>query len=91
MSRERRFATRTDVSVEAIVTLQDPQGSPLACTGKVRDYSQTGMRLDLERPVAMGTSLRVAVNGQHVEGTVRYCTSVRKRYMVGIEFPNTTS
>lgn len=86
MSRERRVNPRRYTEAEAVIRWMDSKGSPTACVGIVRDYSRTGLRLDMGRPVALGSSLSVRVNGHQFAGAVRYCTPAQSHYSVGIEF-----
>jgi hypothetical protein len=66
----------------ALLVGEEPVDAELA------DYSTEGARLRLDRPVKIGTVVRLVVGTDEFRGVVRYCTVEpdRAEYTVGVRF-----
>ena len=64
------------------------EGQSFYLPAKCLDISQSGVRLDLERAIAVGTLVQLESPAFQVAGVavVRRCEQVRMRYVVAIEF-----
>jgi hypothetical protein len=56
------------------------------CLAVLEDISASGACVQMERPLEIDTSVKVAYGGGHLAGKVRYCVFRSIGYFVGIEF-----
>jgi hypothetical protein len=56
------------------------------CLAVLEDISTSGACVQMERPLEIDTSVKVAYGGGHLSGKVRYCVFRSIGYFVGIEF-----
>ena len=64
------------------------EGQSFHLPAKCMDISQSGVRLELERSIAVGTLVQLESPAFRVAGVavVRRCDQVRLRYVLAIEF-----
>ena len=67
------------------VCWKEPPGRKCRSTALLEDISPSGMCLQFEVPVAIGTRVHVHCPGDKFSGTVRYCAYREIGYFVGIE------
>jgi PilZ domain len=77
--RESRFQTDRPV---AITLFGEPD---TRITGRIRNISGKGIGLELERPVAAGTALKVELEDGLLLGEVIYCRQDEVSYYAGVE------
>jgi hypothetical protein len=56
------------------------------CLAVLEDISTSGACVQMERPLEIDTSVKVAYGGGHLSGKVRYCIFRSIGYFIGIEF-----
>ena len=64
---------------------RDPEGRESSSTALLEDISPSGMCLQFEIPVPIGTQVEVCCPADKLAGTVRYCVYREIGYFVGIE------
>ncbi len=64
---------------------KDPEGRKCKSTALLEDISPSGMCLQFEIPVSIGTHVNINCPGDKLAGTVRYCVYREIGYFVGIE------
>jgi hypothetical protein len=67
------------------VCWKEPPGRKCKSTALLEDISKSGMCLQFEMPLAIGTQVQVHCPGDKLSGTVRYCVYREIGYFVGIE------
>lgn len=67
------------------VSWKEPPGRKCKATALLEDISASGMCLQFEIPLAIGTPVQVNCPGHKLSGVVRYCTYREIGYFVGIE------
>lgn len=67
------------------VCWKDPAGRKCKSTALLEDISPSGMCLQFEIPVSIGTVVQVNCSGDKLTGTVRYCVYREIGYFVGVE------
>jgi hypothetical protein len=67
------------------VCWKEPAGYPRKSTALLEDISPSGMGLQFEIPVSVGTHVEVHCPGDKLAGIVRYCVYREIGYFVGIE------
>jgi hypothetical protein len=67
------------------VCWKEPTGRKCKSTALLEDISKSGMCLQFEMPLAIGTHVQVHCPGDKLSGTVRYCVYREIGYFVGIE------
>lgn len=89
-SPERRCEIRFKTTQNAIVTTLD--GTAQTTAGSILDVSTRGMRLKLDRPLAVGAPVRIDVEADLILGEIRYCTQQDGcTYELGIEIAHILS
>ena len=85
--RDRRFDLRQEF-LDDQVTLEwsDPTGAPSQCTGTLCDLSVSGVRIKVEHPIRLQTSVGLTVRGKELRGKVQYCTHAQTNFMLGVAF-----
>jgi hypothetical protein len=66
------------------VCWKEPAGRTCKSTALLEDISPSGMCLQFEIPVSIGTHVEVHCPGDKLSGTVRYCVYREIGYFVGI-------
>ncbi len=84
--RDRRFEPRQESSVPVEVHWTDAAGPEQMCAGILRDFSRTGARIQIARPVRLQTFVRVIVRNTELKGRVHYCVRSLAGYMLGLQF-----
>jgi hypothetical protein len=86
LMRDRRFELRhvTNQPVELRWTGAD--GSDQGCAGTMRDFSRSGARIELDRPVPVQTAVQVALGEQKLGTRIASCVRAKAAYLVGVEF-----
>jgi hypothetical protein len=67
------------------VRWQEPAGRKLKSTALLEDISPSGMCLQFEVPLPLGTHVHVYCPGDKLTGIVRYCVYREIGYFVGVE------
>jgi hypothetical protein len=67
------------------VRWKEPAGRKCKSTALLEDISPSGMCLQFEIPVSIGTRVDVQCTGDKLAGVVRYCVYREIGYFVGIE------
>ncbi len=67
------------------VCWKEPPGRKRKSTALLEDISKSGMCLQFEVPLAIGTHVQIHCPGDKLAGTVRYCVYREIGYFVGIE------
>jgi hypothetical protein len=67
------------------VCWKEPAGRKCKSTALLEDISPSGMCLQFETPVSIGTHVHVHCPGDRLTGIVRYCVYREIGYFVGIE------
>ncbi len=67
------------------VSWKERSGRPCKSTALLEDISRSGMCLQFEIPVSIGTRVHVRCPGEKLAGTVRYCVYREIGYFVGVE------
>lgn len=67
------------------VCWQEPGGRKFRSTALLEDISPSGMCLQFEIPLSLGTHVNVNCPGNKLPGMVRYCVYREIGYFVGIE------
>src|SRR5438105_7025690 len=70
---DRRSETRLMCADMVGVQWQDESGKKCNCTGLLEDISASGACLQMDDPIALGTSLAIKYRKGHLEGSVCYC------------------
>ena len=83
---DRRSETRLMCADMVGVQWQDESGKKCNCTGLLEDISASGACLQMDDPIALGTSLAIKYRKGHLEGSVCYCFFREIGYWVGVEF-----
>jgi hypothetical protein len=68
------------------VCWKDQAGRKKTATGLLEDISPSGVCLQMEAPVALGTAIRWSCADREFKGNVRYCVYREIGYFVGVEF-----
>ena len=82
---DRRFEFRI-ITNDPVEVRWEESGNGKVLEGQFCDRSLSGARIQLERAIRVLTPIRLRTGGEDLKGTVRYCTRVQTRYMLGIEF-----
>lgn len=79
--RDRRFEPRygTNEPVEL-------SWSGDAVGGVLRDFSRSGARIDVDRPIPVGTTAQMTIRGEQLRVEVRSCEQSPSGYTAGVEF-----
>lgn len=72
------------------VCWKDASGRKFKATALLEDISRSGMCLQFEVPVTVGTAVHVHCPGEKMDGVVRYCVYREIGYFVGVELEKTT-
>ena len=83
---DRRFERRFSREESAEVRWKDATGAEARAIARLKDVSQSGASLILDRPIRMGSVVAVVFGGREHKGDVRYSTSRNGEYLIGIEF-----
>jgi hypothetical protein len=67
------------------VCWKEPTGRKCKSTALLEDISPSGMCLQFEIPVGIGTHVHVHCPGEKLAGVVRYCVYREIGYFVGVE------
>ena len=67
------------------VCWKEHSGRKYRSTALLEDISRSGMCLQFEAPVAIGTHVDIQAPGEKLAGTVRYCVYREIGYFVGVE------
>lgn len=67
------------------VCWKEPTGRKYKATALLEDISRSGMCLQFEVPVAVGTEVQIHCPGEKLAGLVRYCVYREIGYFVGVE------
>ncbi|HLY18124.1 MAG TPA: PilZ domain-containing protein [Bryobacteraceae bacterium] len=67
------------------VCWKEPPGHKRKSTALLEDISRSGMCLQFEIPLAIGTHVQLHCPGEKLAGVVRYCVYREIGYFVGIE------
>jgi hypothetical protein len=65
---------------------RDKSGWKRRSTAMLEDISRSGACLQTDKPIPLGTVLRIAYPKGRLEGSVRYCIFREIGYSVGIQF-----
>lgn len=65
---------------------RDPAGKLRRGVANLEDISQSGACLQVEKPVALGSALRITYPGGLLSGRVKYCVFREIGYFLGVEF-----
>lgn len=68
------------------VEWQDASGKSRKCAGNLEDISISGACVQVDRPLILGTRVRIAYAGGKLESVVRYCLFRDIGYFLGLEF-----
>jgi hypothetical protein len=71
-----------------LVDLQwkDPAGKKRRTVANLEDISLSGACVQLEKPIPLGTKVRVTYPKGELFGTIRYCVFREIGYFLGVEF-----
>ena len=83
--QERRAEVRMMCADLAEVFWRDRDGTTRHAVALLEDISQSGVCLQLEMPIPLGTAIRWEHPGQKFEGHVRYCAYREIGYFVGVQ------
>ncbi len=72
------------------VCWKEPSGRRYKSTALLEDISRSGMCLQFEIPVSIGTPVEIHCPGETLGGTVRYCVYREIGYFVGVELDQST-
>jgi hypothetical protein len=72
------------------VCWKDASGRKYKTAALLEDISRSGMCLQFETPISVGTLVHVHCPGEKLAGLVRYCVYREIGYFVGIELEKTT-
>jgi hypothetical protein len=64
----------------------DHSGQEQRRVGNLEDISSSGMSLQLEMPVRVGTPIRMRCGEKELTGTVRHAEHRENAYFIGVEF-----
>jgi PilZ domain len=67
------------------VCWKSASGRKCRSTALLEDISRSGMCLQFEIPLAIGTEVQIHCPGEKLAGTVRYCVYREIGYFVGVE------
>ena len=67
------------------VCWKEHSGRKYRSTALLEDISRSGMCLQFETPIPIGTQVHIHTPGEKLDGTVRYCVYREIGYFVGIE------
>lgn len=82
---DRRNLDRTRVHYPIKLAIGAGEES-LEVDAELLDHSSEGARLIVEKPVKLGSLVRLLVGADQFSGAVRYCTldQARGRYLIGV-------
>ena len=83
---DRRIETRILCSDLVAVDWKDEQSRKRRGTANLEDISQSGLCVQLERPIPLNTTVRVTYGKGILQGIVRYCIFRDIGYFIGVEF-----
>ena len=91
--KERRRRDRFPVSVKVRAWWTPEGGGIVSLQARCLDISQTGMRLEVDRPVPARSFVHVESTELHLAGTavVRHCDRGMQRCTLGLEFVGGTT
>jgi len=91
LSADRRDMQRPRAEIRMLcadmveVCWREPEGRKCKSTALLEDISRSGMCLQFEIPVPIGTYVDVCCPGDKLAGVVRYCVYREIGYFVGVE------
>src|SRR5437016_2743774 len=92
--REKRRSERFPSEEPVSLRWRGSSGEPHFGRGKVLDFSETGLRVELAQPIDPLSFVLVGPPGQNkgaCAGKVRYCVAKQTKYQVGLQLsPRTT-
>jgi hypothetical protein len=83
--RQARAEVRMLCADMVEVCWKEHSGRKYRSTALLEDISRSGMCLQFEAPVAVGTLVHIHAPGEKLAGTVRYCVYREIGYFVGVE------
>ena len=82
---------RTAVMILVEATWEDPSGALHTLPACMEDRSAGGACIRIQKPIEVGSKLRVQWRWDHFSGTTRYCRNDGLSYLVGIQRDRTTN
>ena len=86
MATERRENTRMLCSELVDVGWKERSGHRQRASANLEDISLSGVCLQVDHPIPLGTELRIDHPKGEFQGTVRYCLFLETGYFLGVEF-----
>jgi hypothetical protein len=83
---DRRFADRVPRADSVDLRWQDQAGQPQHGVALLADISGSGARLQVPRPLRIGSTLSLSYQNQEFPATVKHCVKRGGIYILGIEF-----
>lgn len=84
--QNRRQEQRTLCADLVDVSWRDRSGRTHRAIATLEDISRSGARLQIDRPIAQGTSIRISYPKGELHGRVRYCAYREAGYFLGVQF-----
>ncbi len=83
-SSKRRLETRVPVGEPSVIGIVESDGTTVV-HGTVVDQSASGLRIEIDRPLAAGTRVCAETESMMVFGEVRYCRRTSdRRFVAGV-------
>jgi hypothetical protein len=83
--REQRTEPRTGILARIEALWEDETGTPRIAPAKLEDKSRRGMSIRVNEPIRVGTKLTIQWLAGQFSGTVTYCCSHGKTFVLGIK------
>lgn len=84
----RRLHERVPINRQVYLCWQERQAAQVQ-TGRALDVSKFGMLVEVDRPIAPGTTISVQTNAATLgSACVRHCTPAGIRYRIGLHMPD---
>ncbi len=84
--QDRRLETRILCADLVDLRWKDPSKKTRRLVANLEDISQTGACLQVEKPIPLGTEVRMTYPKGELLGTIRYCVFREIGYFLGLEF-----
>jgi hypothetical protein len=84
--RDRRIETRMLCADLVEIQWRDQTGRRRRAMANLEDISLSGACLQVERPIPLGSAVRLAYPSGELAGAVKYCVFREIGYFLGVEF-----
>lgn len=83
---DRRVETRMLCADLVDVRWKDPAGKSRRVVANLEDISLSGACIQMDKPIPLGTRVRISYPNGELNGVVRYCVFREIGFFIGIEF-----